>query len=330
MSKIFVSTHPFSRASEEPLKTLKASGFDFSLNTLGKKLNGEEVYRLAGDCTAIIAGTEDLSVLIEKNKNLKLIARIGIGLDSVPLEICRQKGIQVCYTPDAVTDAVSELTLGMMITLTRKLVTADQAIRAGGWQRFEGKSLKEQTIGLIGFGRIGKSLTQLLAPFKPMHILVHDIVNKSEEILELQNKGIKVSQVSLEEVITQSDIISIHAPKTPKTDNLINKEQFAKMKDGVIVINTARGGIINEQDLMTFLDNGKVMAAGLDVFNKEPYVGELTKYPQVMLTQHMGSCSIEARNRMEKETSEDVIRFLRNEALMSPVNIEKELELLRN
>lgn len=330
MNKVFVSTHPFSRASSEPLEILKSSGFEYSINPLGKKLTGQELYELAGDATAIIAGTEDLSVLIEKSKKLKLIARIGIGLDSVPLQICKDKDIKVCYTPDAVTDAVAEMALGMIISLSRKFITADHAIRNGGWERFEGKAIKEQTIGLIGFGRIGTRLTELLSPFKPGKILVYDILNKSETIENFKKLGVNISQVSLEELITTSDTISVHAPKTPLTTDLINREAFQKMKDGVVIINTARGGIINERDLIEFLDNKKIMAAGLDVFSKEPYKGELNNYKQVLLTQHMGSCSFEARRRMEKETAEDVIRFFKGEKLLSPVDLDKEIELIRN
>ena len=330
MKKVFVSTFPFSRSSEKPLEILKKSGFEYALNPLAKKLSGKELYEFASDADVIIAGTEDLSVLIEKSSKLKLISRIGIGLDSVPLQICQSKGIKICYTPDAVTDAVAELALGMMISLTRKITLADRAVRLGGWQRFEGKSLKEQTIGLVGFGRIGKQVATLLAPYKPTKILIHDVVDKTTEINLLQQAGVKVLQVSLDQLIEESDIISFHIPKTPKTNNLINKDKFERMKNGVILVNTARGGIVNEEDLMTFLDNGKVLGAGLDVFNNEPYVGSLCKYDQLILTQHMGSCSVEARNRMEVEAVEDVIRFLKGENLLSPVDIDKELELLRN
>lgn len=329
MSKIFVSTYPFSRTSSEPEQILKMSGFNYSLNPLGKKLTAQELYDLAGDATAIIAGTEDLSLLVEKSKNLKLIARIGIGLDSVPLELCKEKGIKVCYTPDAVTDAVAEMALGMIISLNRKFLKADIAIRNGGWERFEGKAVKEQTIGIIGFGRIGQRLSELLIPFKPMKILVYDILNKNKEINSLIKKGVNITQVDFEDLIKHSDTISIHTPKTPLTTNLINRDVFQKMKDGIVLINTARGGIINEIDLIEFLESQKIMAAGLDVFSKEPYKGKLISYQQVLLTQHMGSCSFEARKRMEKETAEDVVRFLRGERLLSPVNLESEIELIR-
>jgi D-3-phosphoglycerate dehydrogenase len=329
LNEVFVSTFPFSRASEKPLKILQESGFRYSLNTLGRKLTGEELYELAKEASAIIVGTEDLSVVIDKSSHLKLIARIGIGLDSVPLDICKAKGIKVCYTPDAVTDAVAELTLGMMIALTRKVFIADQEIRNNGWQRFEGKSLKEQTIGLLGFGRIGKRVAELLAPFRPYQILVHDHLDKNVEIKQLKNNGLNIKSVSFDELVSQSEILSIHVPRTPKTENRFNETTFNAMTDGALIINTARGGIINEADLMKALDSGKIMGAGLDVFNKEPYAGELCRYKQVLLTQHMGSCSVEARNRMEQESVDDVIRFLKNESLLSPVNIDQEIENLK-
>ncbi|MBC7427500.1 MAG: phosphoglycerate dehydrogenase [Bacteriovorax sp.] len=327
--KVVVSTFPFSRTSSEPLNILRQSGLEFKLNDKGRKLSGEELYELAHDATAVIVGTEDLSFLIEKSQTLKLIARIGIGLDSVPLQICKDKGIKVCYTPDAVTDAVAELTLGMMISLTRQIHTADKAIRNKGWQRFEGKSLNEQTIGLLGFGRIGLRVAEMLSPFKPVKILVNDILDKKDEIQQLKNLGLNIFQVSFDELVTQSEIISLHVPKTPKTENLITEDVLSKMQRDILLINTARGGIINESDLIKFLNSGHVAGAGLDVFNKEPYFGEFCNSEKVILTQHMGSCSVEARKRMEKETVEDVIHFFKDEPLISPVDLDKEISLLK-
>lgn len=326
--KIFVSTFPYSRSSSEPLALLKNSKYDFKINTSGRKLTGQELYENAKDATAIIVGTEDLSILVDRSEKLKLIARIGIGLDSVPLIKCLEKGIQVCYTPDAVTDAVAELTLGLMIALTRNVHLADREIRRNGWQRFEGKSLKEQTIGLVGFGRIGKKVAEYISVFNPSQILIHDVLDKNNEIIKIRKDKINIAQVNFEELISRSDTISLHIPKTPKTQNLINEETILQMKKSALLINTARGGIINEADLLKYLLSGHLAGAALDVFEKEPYMGELCQLPNVILTQHMGSCSIEARNRMEKEATEDVLRFVKNEPLLCPVDLEKEISFL--
>ena len=160
MPKIFVSTHPFGALSSKPLELLRQTGFEFQINPLGRKLTSQEVAEMAANCDALIAGTENIELVLEKVPNIKIISRVGIGLDSVPLIECRKRNVVVCYTPDAVTMAVAELTVGLMLNITRFVCKTDRQIRTGVWQRLQGRRIGKSIIGLIGFGRIGKSRTQ--------------------------------------------------------------------------------------------------------------------------------------------------------------------------
>ena len=162
-----MSTHPFGSLNSRPLELLRQTGFEFQINPLERKLTSQEVAEMAGNCDALIAGTENISLVLEKAPNIKIVSRVGIGLDSVPLKECRRRNVVVCYTPDAVTMAVAELTVGLMLNITRFVCTADRQIRTGVWQRLQGRRLGKSVIGLIGFGRIGNSVARLLVPYHP-------------------------------------------------------------------------------------------------------------------------------------------------------------------
>ncbi|TGL02334.1 dehydrogenase [Leptospira bouyouniensis] len=326
MKRIFVSTYPFGQYNEEPISILRKEGWEVVLNPTKRKLTSEEVAEYAKDVDAIIAGTEDLTPLIQKNPGLKIISRVGIGLDSVPLQLCRDKNITVAYTPDAVTMAVVELTIGLMVSLTRKVHLANFELRRGGWSRFTGKRLGESVIGLIGLGRVGSNVLRILKEFRPKEILVNDLKNKSKEIQEImQDTGLKVRQVDKEEIYKNADIISLHVPLTNLTRNMIGKTEFGLMNESTFVINTARGGIVNESDLFHAVKSEQIAGAAIDVFEKEPYKGNLIELENIILTEHMGSCSFDCRYLMEFGAASEVVRFFKGEPLLNPVP-DEELE----
>jgi D-3-phosphoglycerate dehydrogenase len=326
MKRIFVSTYPFGQYNEEPISILNKEGWDVILNPTKRKLRSEEVAEYAKDVDAIIAGTEDLTPLIHKNRNLKIISRVGIGLDSVPLQLCRDKNITVAYTPDAVTMAVVELTIGLMVTLTRKVHLANSELRNGGWSRFTGKRLGESVIGIIGLGRVGSNVLRILKEFRPKEILVNDLKDKSKEINEIvQNTELKVRQVNKEEIYKKADIVSLHVPLTNHTRSMIGKAELNTMNQSTFLINTARGGIINETDLYHAVQTSQIAGAAIDVFEKEPYAGNLVELENIILTEHMGSCSYDCRYLMEFGAASEVVRFFKGESLLNPVP-DEELE----
>lgn len=322
--KVFISTYPFGKYDPTPIRILEEKGFEILKNPYTRKLKPEEVAELAEDVDAIIAGTENLTELIERNKKLQLISRVGIGLDSVPLQLCKDKGIVVAYTPDAVTMAVAELTIGLMIDVSRKVQMADREMRKGGWSRFVGKRLGESVIGIIGAGRVGLNVIRLLSEFYPKEILIQDLKDKSKEVAAiLDPKRIKYSFFSKEEIYRRSDLVSLHVPLTKHTRKMITKKELELFSTDAYLLNTARGELIEEADLIQALSTRKLAGAAIDVFSKEPYSGELTQLENVVLTEHMGSCSYDCRLAMEREASEEVIRFYSGEALRNEVPAEE-------
>ncbi|MBW0434131.1 phosphoglycerate dehydrogenase [Leptospira yasudae] len=322
--KIFISTYPFGFYDPEPMEILQKTGWEIIVNPLKRKLTPHEVADFAKDVDGIIAGTEDLTPLIQANPKLKIISRVGIGLDSVPLKLCKERGITVAYTPDAVTMAVVELTIGLMVSLTRKVHLADQELKKGGWSRFTGKRLGESTIGIIGAGRVGLNVIRILSEFRVKTLLINDLKDKKREVSEiLDHKNINYKFVEKEEIYSSSDIISLHVPLTHKTRNLIGEKEFDKFRNDAFLINTSRGGIVNEKNLYEVLKENRIGGAAVDVFEIEPYKGNLIELENVILTQHMGSCSYDCRLLMERGAAEEVIRFFENKDLLNPVPEEE-------
>lgn len=319
MVKIFISTYPFCRSDNSPMDVLVNAGHKVIINPYQRKLKPEEVAELALDCDGIVAGTEELRLLVEKSNTLKIIARVGVGLDSVPLDLCRKKGIKVAFTPDAVTPAAAELTLGLILDVFRKISEADRELRVGGWSRPYGRRIGASTVGIIGFGRIGFSVARLLTSFNPVEILVHDILDCSAKVNTIHKLGVKVRQVKKEDVLENSDLVTLHVPRDESTIGMISSKEFSFMKNTAYLVNAARGGVVDEKDLYSALVDKQIAGAAMDVFNEEPYKGQLLSLNNVVLTQHMGSCSDDCRADMEREACEDIARYFSGEALRSEV-----------
>ncbi|MDF3820184.1 phosphoglycerate dehydrogenase [Leptospira sp. 96542] len=323
--KVFVSTFPFCRTNPKALDTLESNGFEVTVNPLGRKMKPNEVADAAKNFDALIAGTEDLTPLVNVTETLKLISRVGVGLDSVPLDLCKEKGIAVAYTPDAVSPAVSELAVSLIVDAMRKVTYSDREIRRGDWTRPYGERIGGSTIGILGFGRIGKRVASHLLGYLPKEILVCDLLDQEksiQEFSELASNIYKVNhslgknwnpttirQVGFDTLIQESDAITIHTPFTLDTKNLFNLQSMSRMKPNAVLINTARGGIVNEDDLYQILNDQKISSAAMDVFEEEPYKGSLCGLENVILTQHMGSCSNDCREDMEREAAENVANF---------------------
>lgn len=325
MKKVFVSTFPFCRTTTKALEILTTNSYEVSVNPLGRKMKPVEVAVAAKDFDALVAGTEDLTPLVTETKTLKLISRVGVGLDSVPLEMCKEKGISVAYTPDAVSPAVSELAVCLVIDAMRKVSYSDREIRRGEWTRPYGSRIGGATIGILGFGRIGKRVAAHLLGYLPKEILVCDLLDMKDSVQEFEKLSLnvyevnqflgknwnptKVRQVDFQVMVKESDAITIHVPSTPDTNNLFNSQTISQMKPSSVLVNTARGGIVNENDLYKSLKENVISATAIDVFDDEPYKGQLCELENVILTQHMGSCSNDCREEMEREAAENVVGF---------------------
>ena len=323
-AKVLITTVPFGDKNRRPLDLLELNNVEYLINPLNKKLTEDELLDFISDFDVIVAGTEQISdKVMEKGKNLKMISRVGIGLDSVDLLEAERRGIIVSYTPDAPAPAVAELTVGMMLTLLRSVHVSNSQMHLGEWHRFFGRRLSEVTIGIIGVGRIGKGVLEHLQGFGNPKILVNDTFIKDDT-----DKKFNVEWVTKEEIYEQSDVISLHLPLTGETKNMIKKKHLLSMKTDAIIINTSRGGIINESDLYEVMQSGHLSGAAIDVFDNEPYSGDLKNIERCLLTAHMGSMSIDCRTRMEIEATEEAVRFLTGKALTGLVP-EEEYEVQR-
>jgi D-3-phosphoglycerate dehydrogenase len=315
LPKVLITTVPFGDKDRLPLDLLENEGIEYLINPFNKKITEDQLIDILVDFDVIIAGTEPITKkVMERANNLKLISRVGIGLDSVDLLAAQKRGIKVSYTPDAPSLAVAELTLGLMLTLLRAVHISNSQMHKGKWHRFYGKRLEKVTIGIIGVGRIGTGVLKRLKGFGSSKILVNDIKPNHE-----LDKEYKLEWSSKAQIFKEADIISLHIPLTRHTKNMIRKEQLFSMKTDANIINTSRGGIINEQDLYEVMHSGHLSGAAIDVFEKEPYDGPLNNIERCLLTAHMGSMSVDCRTRMEIESTKEAIRFLAGKELESEV-----------
>lgn len=312
--KVLVTTVPFGEKNPMPLELLKDNNIDFTINPLGKKLTETELIEMIGDYDVIIAGTEPITKRVfDSAPKLKMISRVGIGLDSVDLLAAEEKGVIVSYTPDAPAPAVAELTMGLMLSLLRSIQLSNLQMHKGEWFRHFGRRIPEVTIGVIGVGRIGTRVLNRLSSFGTPRLLLNDI--KPNDI----DKKYKAEWVTKEQIYREADVITLHLPLTSKTRDLIGETELRMMKRDALIINTSRGGIINEDALYRVMKSGHLEGAAIDVFDFEPYTGPLSEIDRVILTSHMGSMSKDCRNRMEKEATEEAIRYIRKEELIQIV-----------
>lgn len=318
MSRVFISTVPFGSQDSAPLELLRTANLSYSINPLGRKLQPYELAELIAGSEILIAGTESITrEAMENAPNLKLISRVGIGLDSVDLHAALDLGIKVAYTPDAPTKAVADLTIGLMINLLRGIHLSNNQIRLSTWERHMGRRLGDIKIGIIGVGRIGAEVLSRLQGFGIKKIYANDISPKHS-----MGNGFNIEWTSKEQIFRDCDLVTLHIPLTKSTLGLIGKKEMEMMKPDAVIINTSRGGIINEDDLYDVLSAGHLSGVALDVFEKEPYAGKLSSFQRCLLTAHMGSMTIDCRARMELEATEEAVRFIRKQPLLNEVNLE--------
>ncbi len=306
--KIAITTTSFGEYENKPLELLRKEGFEVILNPYRRKLKSSEIVELCKDAVGIIAGTEMIDAEILKRltqssalcpqSSLKVISRCGAGLDNVDHEAAKRLGIEVFNTPDAPTLAVAELTVGLILNLLRKVNLMDNAIRNGRWEKLIGNLLSGKRVGIIGFGRIGRKVSELVKSFNCEIAYADPFVD--DDIFGLK-------RLSLEELLRWADIISIHVSGK---DKLVKEKHLSLMKKGSWLINVARGGVVDENALYRALKKGSLSGAALDVFTEEPYNGCLKELDNVILTPHIGSYALEARIEMERQAVENLLKGL--------------------
>lgn len=309
MSRLVISTSSFDLSTNPSVQRLIGAGMQIAQNVHGRKLTEDEAIALIGtETVGMIAGIEPLTErVLGSAKSLKVISRCGTGIDNVDLDAARRYGITVLNTPEAPAQAVAELTMGLMLALLRQIHQTDRRLRDGEWPRTQGRLLAAQCVGIVGLGRVGRRVAQACQAFGA-EILAHD------SYVTEAPPGVKL--IPLDELLAKADIVSLHLTYDTRTHHLINREALARMKPGAVLINTARGGLIDESALLDALTSGQLEGVALDVFEQEPYRGPLLTCENAVLTSHIGSLAREARHRMEIEAAENLLLGLCNAGIL--------------
>lgn len=302
---IYVALSSFAVEDRRPLNLLETSGHPFRIHTTGKRVTTAEVLRDGKDAAVILAGVEPYSSeTLAQLPALRCISRCGVGVDAINLEAARLKGVAVANTPGIPTDAVAELALAMFLALGRNLHVQANLMHARRWVRVTAHLLAGRTVGLIGLGDIGQRVAQLCLALNA-RVLACDPLVDAEVALNLG-----VALTTKEQLLRDADIISLHASKNADQPVLIGSPELAMMKRGAILVNLARGEMVDESALVDALSSGHLAGAGLDVFGAEPYNGPLCDFQQVILTPHSATNTLETRTAMELQCVENALQFL--------------------
>jgi len=279
----------------------------------------DDLIKIVPEYDAIIvrSGIQITKEVIAAAKNLKVIGRAGVGVDNIDLEAAKEKGIAVMNTPLGNVNAAAEHTLTLLMMLAKHIIHSHIELKKGIWDRkkYQGIELRNRTLGIIGLGHVGKKVAKVAKALEMKVICFDPYIDKKKM------DEIGVEKKELNEVIKEADFITIHVPKTKETTSLINKEKIAMMKNGVRILNVARGGIINEKDLCEAIKSGKVAAAAIDVWEQEPPTcRELIALEQVISTPHLGASTIEAQENVAADIAYQIADALKNKKLVNVVN----------
>lgn len=313
---VLVTSTSFGKMDHRLIEELEARVGRVIYNESGKPLKSPDLAKMLDGVDGYIAGLDVIDrAALEPAAGLKVIARYGVGVDNVDLAYARERGIVVTNTPGANSVSVAEMAIAMMLNLARPIPAAIAATRAGGWPRSNGWTLEGKTVGLLGFGAIGKAAAVRLRAFD-CRVLAYD---PYPDVAFAEKTGIQLA--GLNEILPHSDFISLHMPVLPETRGMVNAEFLAKMKRGAYLINTARGELINEGDLAAAIESKQIAGAALDVFPVEPPPADhpLLSLPQVLVTPHLSAHTDGATNRMGWMALQDCLAVLRGEKPAHPV-----------
>jgi D-3-phosphoglycerate dehydrogenase / 2-oxoglutarate reductase len=277
-------------------------------------ISAEELAKILGDYDGLIVRgrTRVTAAVFETASHLKVVGRAGVGVDNIDLDAAKKHSVAVVNAPTSTTIAVAELTFGLLLALAREIPRGDASMKQGDWikKELEGVELNGKTLGVIGYGRIGTEVGRRAAAFG-MNVVVYDPNVMEEELAHGD-----AEPVSLQDLFAWSDFISLHLPLNVQTRDLIGPMAFSQMRDGVRIVSTARGGIIDETALFDALNKGKVAGAALDVFTEEPPgLTELVSHPRVIATPHIGAQTVEAQSRAAEDIAAEVLAALHGKPL---------------
>lgn len=293
---------------EEGIERLRQAGFEVDVNPT---ISGEELKETVSQYDALIvrSRTKVTKEIIQTGKRLKAIGRAGAGLDNIDVGAAEERGVAVLNTPEALGEAVAELTIGLMVSLARRISLADQRMKEGKWIKKElmGWQLQGKTLGVVGLGNVGERVARIAKAFG-MKILITKRTPPAPEIL----KELEAEFIPLSELLRRSDIVTLHVPLTPQTHHMISTKEFQAMKDGAFLINTSRGAVVDERALLNALESGKLGGAALDVYEVEPPTNlALIQLPNVVVTPHIGSQTLESQRIAALMIAEKLIKLFK-------------------
>lgn len=306
LKKVLASPSSIGQISPLPLELLRNNGYEVVINPYGRKLTTSETIILGKDCIGIVAGVENLDAkVLGQLPNLRCISRVGVGIDNIDEQFAESQGIKILNTPDGPTRAVAELTLGLTLSLLRKIPKAHSNVKNGVWKKETGNLLFEKKIGVIGLGRIGKLTAEI---FRSLGNPVCGF-----DIFPDQSWAHKynVELLDFNSLLQSSDIISIHVPGEKNGKPIISEKELNSLKSNALLINVSRGGVVDESVLYAALKSGKISGAAIDVFTKEPYQGDFQLLDNVILTPHIGSYAKEGKLQMEIDAVNNLIKTLK-------------------
>lgn len=303
--KILQALSTFAEYGNEPLDLIGKSGIECQFNRTGRRATREELMEWGADCTGVIAGVEPYdAAVMDAMPNLRCISRAGVGVDSIDLDEAKKRGIVVRNTPEVVVRPVVELTVAMIFDLMRKLSLHTMRLRGREWKKSAGNLLEGKTVGIYGLGAIGKAVSETLLKLDAK-VIGADLY---PDMTWADSHGVGV--VSGDELLARSDILCLHLSVLADSPFTLGAGEIAAMKDGAWVVNTSRGGLIDDVALADAIRSGKLAGAALDVFPQEPYSGPLCDLDNVVMTPHVATLTRESRLRMEVEAVENLLEEL--------------------
>lgn len=304
--KILITPRSFAKADAAPLETLKAAGCEIVMNPKAAILTQDEMIECLAGCDGVIIGVDPLNrEVLQSAPQLKAISKYGVGMDNIDLEYAKERGIRVSKTLGANSEAVADYAFALMLACARKLLPIDAKCRKADWSKTTSLDVFGQTLGLIGLGAIGKAVVRRAKGFN-MRILANEAF--WDEAYAAENG---IERATVDEICQKADFISLHVPLLPETQGLINEARIRMMKQTCVVINTARGGLIDEDALLCALKENRIFAAGLDAFASEPPEnGEWFALDNVVIGSHCGASTQGAVNNMSAFAAENLLRDL--------------------
>lgn len=312
MAKVLITPRSFAKYSQEPYHRLEAAGIEVIKNPVGNILTKEQMMEHTQDIDGIIVGVDPLDKeVLQVASKLKVISKYGVGVDNIDLNYCKMHDIDITITENANSEAVADYAFSLLLAVARKVAEIDQACRQGDWNKKMATDVYGKKIGIIGLGAIGRGVVERAKGFK-MDVYGYDVYY-DDAYMDMN----QIKKSCIAKMLRECDFISLHVPLTEETKHLINKESLKTAKENLIIINTARGGIINEEDLYDALKNNVILGAGVDVFEHEPAKNsKLLNLKNVIVGSHCAASTVGAIDKMSQMAVDNIIKSFKERGII--------------